>query len=77
MAEPKPEDVIVQFEQAPITGRVIQETVYAQPVSVEVTKTSKGYGWVLKVRGADWDSIWPQVQAIDQKLREEYGSEGS
>ena len=60
------------------SGKAVQEIVYSQPVSVEVSRGTKGgYGWVLKVRGADWDAVWPQVQAIDAKLRAEYGSEGS
>ena len=46
--------------------------------SVELTRNSKGYGWVVKCYQADGEDdaqTLERVRFIDEQLRSEYGAE--
>jgi hypothetical protein len=42
--------------------------------SVEVTKNTKGYNWVVKVAGADYEKVKERVVDAEKFCKEKYGS---
>lgn len=54
--------------------RIVTEN--AAPVSIEITRGQRGgYGWSIKVYGADVDEILARIIEIDLRLRDTYASE--
>ena len=42
--------------------------------SIEITKNTKGYNWVVKVAGADLEKIKEQVVETEKFCKDKYGS---
>lgn len=43
--------------------------------SVELTKNTRGYGWVIKVAGMDVDKARDKVVELEKFFREKYGGD--
>jgi hypothetical protein len=44
-------------------------------VRLKLVKNSKGYGWEISVGGKTGDDALAQMREIEQKVREEFGSQ--
>jgi hypothetical protein len=42
--------------------------------SIEITKNTKGYNWVVKVAGADLEKIKERVVETEKFCKDKYGS---
>ena len=46
---------------------------YTNPITIEVTRGQKGsYGWTIKVSGTSLESITDQLQATDNRLKQDF-----
>jgi len=59
-------------EKMEVAGTIMFDS--ADPVTVEVTRGQCGaYGWTIKVKGANEDTVMHLIHSIDTSLRNTYG----
>jgi len=46
---------------------------YTNPISIEIARGQRGsYGWTIKVAGTDLETICDQLQATDNRLKQDF-----